>query len=104
VAELERQKRQFPRYGIEPLPCSLCISAHTACHLINVSLGGMFLRMRHPLPVGSRVVVKFTLGPLAGLRLPAQVRWIREAGPYAGMGLALFEPHPRLLKVIHPSA
>jgi uncharacterized protein (TIGR02266 family) len=59
---------------------------------LDVSMGGIFVAAYAPLPVGSRVSVRFRL-PTGSIVATGAVRWVREGRPgrIAGMGIGFTE-------------
>lgn len=55
----------------------------------DVSLGGMFLVTKRPLPKGSLVTLRFSGDPL--VQVKGIVRWSRRWLPPRGMGVAFYE-------------
>jgi uncharacterized protein (TIGR02266 family) len=62
----------------------------------DVSVGGVFVSTRDPLPVGTEVALYFTLAPGRTLHAECVVRWVRPAREHAepGMGLAFTQVEP----------
>ncbi len=72
----------------------------------NISKGGLFIKTKTPLPVGTLFLFKlFVPGLDAPLQLRGEVRWVRKASraikaPEAGMGLRLLYDNDDQLRAV----
>ena len=86
------ERRSSPRIPIET---DVTVGGHGRVQSgvsIDVSMGGLFVAAYAPLPVGTRVSVRFRL-PTGSVVASGAVRWVRDARPgrIAGMGIELTE-------------
>ena len=93
-------KRTAPR-----LPIALEVSypsgeALRRDYISNLSSGGMFVKTRSPLPIGTEVTLEIAVGDEAPLSLRGKVVWDRlfaQGGEPEGFGVRFIEPvDPRL--------
>jgi len=90
VAPAPPEQRSVQRVTVEVDVGVLSESNFYAGIAADVSLGGVFVSTRSPLPVGTEVALYFTLGEGATLHAEGVVRWTRPKSTDlpAGMGVA----------------
>lgn len=96
----EAERRRAIRYPVRDFQVDLR-SGETFlyAYVKNISEMGIFVAADPPLPVGSRIAVRFPASGAAGpLTLRGTVRWINTSGPGArdpGMGIGFSRLRPR---------
>ena len=104
-----REMRLHPRVPVS-LPVSLRLSFKTdddlrQVYISNLSSGGVFVRTRSPLPIGTDVVMEISVSDEAPIVIRGKVVWERlteqgQAGE-TGFGVRFQEPvDPRLLAMV----
>ena len=95
-------RRRFPR-----VPAKLDVRFHgadelRAAYVSSFSMGGVFIKTGHPLPIGTEILMEIELdGDLAPIRINGRVVWERLVGRDDGMGVAFTETIPdRLRKLL----
>ena len=79
AARMGMDSRSTLRYPIE-LPASMILgTTEIACHVRNISLGGVFVR-GPSLPIGTRVHLAFGGGPLTEIEGMCTARWNTDEG------------------------
>ncbi len=82
------EKRQHERVEINTE--LRCIEDYIAEYVMSLSQGGVFIRSRKPLAVGTRVTLKFTviLDDIETVEGEGEVVRVETSGPNMGMGVA----------------
>ncbi len=98
------ERRSGPRH-----PCELSVEFEDETHFLaglsfDVSRGGIFIATYRPLPVGTRISLRFVL-PTDGsvVRARGQVRWVRDtplSDTRPGMGIAFTSLDPAAVPAI----
>lgn len=98
------EQRQHPRYSINREFES--IGELIDEYVVNISQGGVFIRSREPLPVGTEVDLKFTIILDDFETIEGQGRVVRtvDEGEDAGMGVEFTEMGENSRKVIEEVA
>jgi uncharacterized protein (TIGR02266 family) len=101
--DLVQERRSAAR-----LPIEIDIDVEGAAHRFrantgNLSTGGLFLVTHRDIPLGTNVMLSFTLPNGAALEVIGIVRWRRdeESDGIAGLGIAFFCLEPEAKKTIH---
>lgn len=102
-AELVEERR-----GAKRLPIEIDVDVEGAAQRFrsnsaDVSTGGLFIVTHRDIPLGTHVMLSFTLPNGAALEVIGVVRWRRDedADGVAGLGIAFFCVEPEAKKVIH---
>lgn len=94
------EQRAQPRIQINQDFAS--IDEFVAEYVSNISEGGVFIRSRTPLPIGTRVDLKFSviLDDFETIEGDGEVVRVIADGPESGMGVAFRDLTPRSREVI----
>lgn len=96
------------RRGATRLPIEIDVDVEGAAHRFrantgNLSTGGMFVVTHRDIPLGTNVMLSFTLPSGAALEVIGVVRWRRseDSDGIAGLGIAFFCLEPEAKRTIH---
>ena len=83
------ERRRYPRIPVEIFIEYEALEQFFKDYVTNISRGGIFIQTETPLPIGTKLYIRFLLpGSQEVIKTEGEVVWRSEEGKQRGMGVA----------------